>query len=152
MVRFHGAAESFACVTEPKLELNSGGVAGVAEKGCLCNGAAGAAGKGCYVGVPTFLLLQSFCLVLFEHVKHFCLNLPLFIAQSKPHFSVFITMSTLYPLTCISGVGVPQIWCPFHPVPVVYMCHSETAVCVCVFRTVHITLLVTSVMFVRRGM
>jgi hypothetical protein len=56
MGRFHGAAESVARVTEPKLELNSGGVAGVAKKGCLCNGAAGAAGKGRYVGVPTTML------------------------------------------------------------------------------------------------
>jgi hypothetical protein len=53
MGRFLGTAESVACVTEPKLELNSGGVAGIAGKGCLCNGAAGAAGKGRYVGVPT---------------------------------------------------------------------------------------------------
>jgi hypothetical protein len=30
MGHFLGAAESVACVTEPKLELNSGGVAGVA--------------------------------------------------------------------------------------------------------------------------
>jgi hypothetical protein len=44
---------------EPKLELNRGGVAGVAEKGCLCNGAAGAAGKGRYVGVPTYFLLYN---------------------------------------------------------------------------------------------
>jgi hypothetical protein len=32
------------------------------------------------------------------------------------------------------------------------MCHFETHLCVCVFRTVHITLLVTSVIYVRRGM
>jgi hypothetical protein len=42
MGRFLGAAESAACVTEQKLELNSGNVAG-------------AAGKGRYVGVPTSL-------------------------------------------------------------------------------------------------
>lgn len=61
-------------------------------------------------------------------------------------------MSTLYPLACISGHGVPQVWCPFCSVPAVCVCQSETAVCVCVFRIVHTTLLVTSVMFVRRGM
>lgn len=99
-----------------------------------------------------FLLLQSFCLVLFDHVKRFCLNLPLFIAQSKPHFNVFITMSTLYPLTCGRGHGVPEVWCPFRPVLAVCVTLRQLCVCVCVFRIVHTTLLVTSVMFVRRGM
>jgi hypothetical protein len=61
MGRFHGAAESFACVTVRKLELNRGGVAGAAEKGCLCNGAAGAAGKCRYLGVPTQCTVFFMC-------------------------------------------------------------------------------------------
>jgi hypothetical protein len=53
MGHFLGAAESAACVTEQKLELNSGSVAG-------------AAGKGRYVGVPArqFMLYKILNVVL----------------------------------------------------------------------------------------
>jgi hypothetical protein len=84
MGRFLGATESAACVTEPKLELHSGSVAG-------------AAGKGRYVGVPTqpykTRLNYSFNLNFPDTYWIFKKNYNVLVCPRMKYLSVYLKMS-----------------------------------------------------------